>query len=113
MLSDSKHIVTSYSSLFETLWHQTELNEYILHQNLELQRKNDELRQLYQDLGESFEFLSKTTQKLQMANEELDAQLKVQAEFINVAATSYELQLKLLLGIVKCWKYSQRELRHM
>jgi hypothetical protein len=45
ILSNSRHIVTSNSSLFETLWHQTELNEHILHQNLELQRKNDELHQ--------------------------------------------------------------------
>ena len=30
LLGNSKHIVTSYSSLFETLWHQTELNEHIL-----------------------------------------------------------------------------------
>ena len=98
MLSNSKHIVTSYSSLFETLWHQTELNEHILHQNLELQRKNDELRQLYEDLGESFEFLSKTTQKLQMANEELDAQLKVQAEFINVAAHELRTPTQAIIG---------------
>ena len=77
MLSNSKHMVTWYSSLFETLWHLTELNEHILYQNLELQRKNDELSQLVQDLGESFEFLTKTTRKLQMANEELDAQLRI------------------------------------
>ena len=65
MWSNNKHVVTSFSSLFETLWNQTELNEHILHQNLELQRKNDELNQLYRDLGESFEFLSKTSLKLQ------------------------------------------------
>ena len=98
ILSSSKHIVTSYSSLFETLWHQTELNEHILHQNSELQRKNDELSQLYEDLGESFEFLSKTTQKLQLANEELDAQLKVQAEFINVAAHELRTPTQSIIG---------------
>jgi len=98
MLSSSKHIVTSYSSLFETLWHQTELSEHILHQHLELQRKNDELRQLHEDLGESFEFLSKSTQKLQMANEELDTQLKVQAEFINVAAHELRTPTQSIIG---------------
>ena len=98
ILSNSKHIVTSYSSLFETLWHQTELNEHILHQNLELQRKNDELRQLYGDLGESFEFLSRTTQKLQTVNEELDAQLKIQAEFINVAAHELRTPTQAIIG---------------
>lgn len=98
ILSNSKQLVTSYSSLFETLWQQTELSEHILHQNSELQRKNDELHQLHQDLSESFEFLSKTTQKLQRANEELDAQLKVQSEFINVAAHELRTPTQAIIG---------------
>ena len=56
MFSNSRHIVTSYSSLFETLWHQTELSEHILYQNLELQRKNEELRQQAKKLAQSVEY---------------------------------------------------------
>jgi len=49
-------------------------------------------------LGESFEFLSKTTRKLQMANEELDTQLKIQAEFINVAAHELRTPTQSIIG---------------
>lgn len=84
--ANSSHIVSSYSSLFKTLWHQTELNEHISRKNLELQRKNEELSRLYGDLDKSFEFLSQTSQKLQTVKEEVDSQLKIQNEFINIAA---------------------------
>ena len=48
----------------------SELVEVIKRQNLELQRKNLELTQLYSDLRESFEALSELNIKLRAVNDE-------------------------------------------
>lgn len=98
IFSDSKHIVSSYSSIFDTLWHQTELNEQILQQNLELQRKNEELTQLDLELRQSVKALAESNKKLQVANIELDTHDKIQTEFINVAAHELRTPTQSIIG---------------
>jgi signal transduction histidine kinase len=98
IFSDSKHIVSSYSSIFDTLWHQTELNEQILQQNLELQRKNQELTQLDLELRQSVKALAESNKKLQVANIELDTHDKIQTEFINVAAHELRTPTQSIIG---------------
>jgi two-component system, OmpR family, sensor histidine kinase VicK len=98
IFSNSIHIVSSYSSIFDTLWHQTELNEQILQQNLILQRKNEELTQLELELRQSIEALADSNKKLETANIELNNYAKIQTEFINVAAHELRTPTQSIIG---------------
>jgi len=77
ILTYSPHVVSSYNSIFAILWRQTELNEQIREQNLQLQRKNEELNKL----------------KLQMEIHD-----KIQTEFINIAAHELRTPTQSIVG---------------
>ena len=76
----------------------TDLAEQIRIQNLELQRKNLELTQVYSDLRDSFEALSELNTKLRAINEELKLRNKVQSEFINIAAHELRTPTQSIIG---------------
>lgn len=98
IFTNSKHIVSSFSSMFNTLWHQSELNEHIAQQNLQLKMKNDELFQRQAELQESFEYLAKVNQNLAEANLKIEAHDKIQTEFINVAAHELRTPTQAIIG---------------
>jgi len=66
--------------------------------SLKLEKKNDELAQLYADLQESFETLFRINTELQTANEKLEKQNKLQHEFINVAAHELRTPTQSVVG---------------
>lgn len=66
--------------------------------SLKLEKKNDELAQLYADLQESFETLFRVNTELQTANEKLEKQNKLQHEFINVAAHELRTPTQSVVG---------------
>jgi signal transduction histidine kinase len=76
----------------------TDLAEHIRIQNLELQRKNLELTQVYSDLRESFEAISELNIKLRAINEELKVRNKIQTEFINIAAHELRTPTQSIIG---------------
>ena len=76
----------------------TDLAEHIRIQNLELQRKNLELTQVYSDLRQSFEALSELNIKLRAINEELKLRNKIQTEFINIAAHELRTPTQSIIG---------------
>jgi two-component system, OmpR family, sensor histidine kinase VicK len=76
----------------------TDLAEHIRIQNLELQRKNLELSQVYSDLRESFEAISELNIKLRAINEELKVRNKIQTEFINIAAHELRTPTQSIIG---------------
>ncbi|HKX20519.1 MAG TPA: HAMP domain-containing sensor histidine kinase [Nitrososphaeraceae archaeon] len=76
----------------------TDLAEHIRIQNLELQRKNLELTQVYSDLRQSFETLSELNIKLRAINEELKLRSKIQTEFINIAAHELRTPTQSIIG---------------
>lgn len=67
-------------------------------QNVDLQRENSELAQLYSDLRESFEALSEVNCKLRAVNEELRIRSRVQTEFINIAAHELRTPTQSIIG---------------
>jgi two-component system, OmpR family, sensor histidine kinase VicK len=98
LLTTSKHITLSYISMFNTLWHQSELNEFIAIQNLELKLKNEELIQHQTELQESFQYLAEVNKELNAANLKIEAHDKVQTEFINVAAHELRTPTQAIIG---------------
>lgn len=76
----------------------TDLAERIRIQNLELQRKNLEITQVYSDLRESFEALSELNVKLRAINEELKLRNQIQTEFINIAAHELRTPTQSIIG---------------
>ena len=76
--SNSKSTVLSYVSIFETLWMQTEL---------------------YEQLVESNNGLSKAYEQLGAANEQLKVHEKMQKEFINVASHELRTPIQPILGL--------------
>ena len=69
--SDSKSIVSSYISIFESFWKQTELNEQ----------------------------LEELNKRLTEANEQLKVHDKMQNEFINIAADELRTPIQPILGL--------------
>ena len=69
--SDSKSIVSSYISIFETFWKQTELNEQ----------------------------LAELNKRLTEANEQLKVHNKIQNDFINIAAHELRTPIQPILGL--------------
>jgi signal transduction histidine kinase len=98
LLTTSKHITLSYVSMFNTLWRQSELNEFIAEQNLELKLKNQELSRRQVELQESFQYLAKVNKDLTAANLKIQAHDKVQTEFINVAAHELRTPIQAIIG---------------
>ena len=98
LLTTSKHITLSYISMFNTLWRQSELNEFIAIQNLELKLKNEELIQRQTELQESFQYLAEINKELNAANLKIEAHDKVQTEFINVAAHELRTPTQTIIG---------------
>jgi signal transduction histidine kinase len=98
LLTTSKHITLSYISMFNTLWRQSELNEFIAIQNLELKLKNEELIQRQKELQESFQYLAEINKELNAANLKIEAHDKVQTEFINVAAHELRTPTQAIIG---------------
>jgi signal transduction histidine kinase len=98
LLTTSKHITLSYISMFNTLWRQSELNEFIAIQNLELKLKNEELIQHQTELQESFQYLAEVNKELNAANLKIEAHDKVQTEFINVAAHELRTPTQAIIG---------------
>lgn len=98
LLTTSKHITLTYISMFNTLWRQSELNESIAEQNLELKMKNEELIQHQTELQESFQYLAEVNKELDAANLKIEAHDKVQTEFINVAAHELRTPTQAIIG---------------
>ncbi len=98
IFTNSKNIVSSFSSMFNTLWNQSELNEHIVQQNLQLKIKNDELSQHQAELQQSFEYLAKVNRSLAEANLKIKAHDKIQTEFINVAAHELRTPTQSIIG---------------
>lgn len=98
LLTTSKYITLSYISMFNTLWRQSELNEFITEQNLELKMKNEELSQHQTELQESFQYLAEVNKDLTAANLKIQAHSKVQTEFINVAAHELRTPTQAIIG---------------
>ena len=98
ILSTSKHITSSYISMFNTLWRQSELNDFIAEQNIELKLKNEELSQQQKELQESFQYLAEVNKELNAANLKIVAHDKVQTEFINVAAHELRTPTQAIIG---------------
>jgi signal transduction histidine kinase len=98
MFTSSKHIVSSYSSIFNTLWFQTELNERIAEQNLQLKETNQKLSERNAELRESFKYLAEINTNLKAANLQIDAHDKIQTEFINVAAHELRTPTQSIIG---------------
>src|SRR4030095_9023633 len=71
--SNSKSIVSSYASIFESFWKQTKL---------------------YEQLGES-------NKQLELANEHLKINDKMQKEFINIAAHELRTPIQPILGLAE------------
>jgi two-component system sensor histidine kinase VicK len=69
--SDSKSIVSSYISIFETFWKQTELNEQ----------------------------LEELNKRLTEANEQLKVHNKIQKDFVNIAAHELRTPIQPILGL--------------
>jgi two-component system, OmpR family, sensor histidine kinase VicK len=98
LLTTSRHITSSYISMFNTLWRHSELNEFIAEQNLELKLKNEELSQRQSELQESFQYLAEVNNDLTAANLKIEAHDKVQTEFINVAAHELRTPTQAIIG---------------
>jgi len=76
----------------------SDLREVTRRQNVDLQKENSELTQLYSDLRESFEALSEVNCKLRAVNEELRIRSRAQIEFINIAAHELRTPTQSIIG---------------
>ncbi|HLN35251.1 MAG TPA: HAMP domain-containing sensor histidine kinase [Nitrososphaeraceae archaeon] len=104
ILTTRSYIVSSYHYIFNLLWHQTDLHQHIQEKNLQLERKNEELIDLYSDLRISFEALAKTNKNLQSANKEIEIQKNKQIEFFNMAAHELRTPTQSILGYIEMIK---------
>ena len=104
ILTTRSYIVSSYHYIFDLLWHQTELHQHIQEKNLQLERKNEELIDLYSDLRISFEALAKTNKNLQSANKEIEIQKNKQIEFFNMAAHELRTPTQSIIGYIEMIK---------
>lgn len=104
ILSTNRNFVSSYHHTFELLWNQTDLYEHILQKNLQLERKNQEMIDLYSDLRLSFESLAETNKNLRSANQEIERQKNKQIEFFNMAAHELRNPAQSILGYFEMLK---------
>jgi two-component system, OmpR family, sensor histidine kinase VicK len=86
--SNSKTIVTSYVSIFESLWNQTELYE-------ELKKSNRQLAELYRQVIATNEQMKKNSNK--------------QREFINVAAHELRAPIQPILGLAEVLRQQKQQ----
>jgi signal transduction histidine kinase len=86
--SNSKTIVTSYVSIFESLWNQTELYE-------ELKKSNDQLADLYKQVVAT--------------NEQMKTCNNMQREFINVAAHELRAPIQPILGLAEVLRHQKEQ----
>jgi signal transduction histidine kinase len=86
--SSSKTIVTSYVSIFESLWNQTELYE-------ELKKSNGQLANLYNQVI--------TT------NEKMKTSSNMQRDFINVAAHELRAPIQPILGLAEVLRQQNKQ----
>jgi signal transduction histidine kinase len=86
--SNSKTIVSSYVSIFESLWNQTELHE-------ELKKSNEQLTTLYKQVVAS--------------NERMKINSTVQKEFINIAAHELRAPIQPILGLAEVLRDEKRQ----
>lgn len=86
--SNSKAIATSYVSIFESLWNQTELFE-------ELKKSNRQLANLYKQVI--------------AANEQMKTSSNMQKEFINVAAHELRAPIQPILGLAEVLRQQNQQ----
>jgi two-component system, OmpR family, sensor histidine kinase VicK len=86
--SNSKTIVSSYVSIFESLWNQTELYE-------QLKKSNEQLTNLYKQVV--------TT------NEQIQTNSNIQNEFINIAAHELRAPIQPILGLAEILRDEKRQ----
>jgi signal transduction histidine kinase/uncharacterized membrane protein len=86
--SNSKAIATSYVSIFESLWNQTELFE-------ELKKSNRQLANLYKQVI--------------TANEQMKTSSNMQKEFINVAAHELRAPIQPILGLAEVLRQQNQQ----
>jgi signal transduction histidine kinase len=85
--SNSRTIVSSYVSIFESLWNQTELYE-------QLKKSNEQLTNLYKQVV--------TT------NEQMQTNSNMQNEFINIAAHELRAPIQPILGLAEVLRNEKR-----
>ena len=86
--SNSKTIVSSYVSIFESLWNQTELYE-------ELKKSNEQLADLYKQVI--------------VTNEQMEISSTMQSEFINVAAHELRAPIQPILGLAQVLRDKEQQ----
>ena len=86
--SNSKTIVSSYVSIFESLWNQTELYE-------ELKKSNEQLADLYKQVI--------------VTNEQMKISSTMQSEFINVAAHELRGPIQPILGLAQVLRDKEQQ----
>ena len=86
--SNSKTIVSSYVSIFESLWNQTELYE-------ELKKSNEQLADLYKQVI--------------VTNEQMKISSTMQSEFINVAAHELRAPIQPILGLAQVLRDKEQQ----
>jgi two-component system, OmpR family, sensor histidine kinase VicK len=86
--SNSKAIATSYVSIFESLWNQTELFE-------ELKKSNIQLANLYKQVTAT--------------NEQMKTSSNMQKEFINVAAHELRAPIQPILGLAEVLRQQNQQ----
>jgi len=86
--SNSKTIVSSYVSIFESLWNQTELYE-------QLKKSNEQLTDLYKQVVAT--------------NEQMKINSNTQQEFINIAAHELRAPIQPILGLAEVLRDEKRK----
>ena len=86
--SNSKTIVSSYVSIFESLWNQTELYE-------QLKKSNEQLTDLYKQVVAT--------------NEQMKINSNTQQEFINIAAHELRAPIQPILGLAEVLRDEKRQ----
>ena len=86
--SNSKTIVSSYVSIFESLWNQTELHE-------QLKKSNEQLTNLYKQVIAT--------------NERMKFNSNMQNEFINIAAHELRAPIQPILGLAQVLRDEKRQ----
>jgi two-component system, OmpR family, sensor histidine kinase VicK len=86
--SNSKTIVSSYVSIFESLWNQTELYE-------DLKKSNRQLADLYKQVIAT--------------NEQMKISSTMQSEFINIAAHELRAPIQPILGLAQVLRDKEQQ----